>query len=176
MDTFTYQRLSQDRYGTSPNCAIQDQENQQYAKAHGDIVVGSFSDNDISISSYSNKPRPEYDQMLESIRVHPKPCKIQITEMPRLYRRIDELLHLLKLAETTQLQRIETTDGQYYDLSSGAGIHAAVIAVSTAALESRRISDRVKRIRKDMAEKGRPHGGSRAYGYDKTGLVVIEHE
>jgi hypothetical protein len=38
MDTFTYQRLSQDRYGTSPNCAIQDRENRDYAEALGDMV------------------------------------------------------------------------------------------------------------------------------------------
>jgi site-specific DNA recombinase len=179
MDTFTYQRLSQDRYGTSPNCAIQERENREYAEAHGDVIVGSFRDNDISISKEGRRktrPRVGYPRMLSAIEIHQRPCKIQITEMPRLYREIDELLELIESARHTQLMRIETTSGAYYDLSTGDGIRAAIIAVSTAALESRRISDRVKRIRKSDAEQGRPHGGSRAYGYDKTGLVVIQHE
>jgi site-specific DNA recombinase len=179
MDTFTYQRLSQDRYGTSPNCAIQERENRNYAQVNSDTVVGSYSDNDISISKEGRKrtkPRIGYPQMLAAIQAHPRACRILVTEMPRLYRELDELLQLFELAGNTQLQRIETTDGQYYDLSTGAGIHAAIIAVSNAALESRRISDRVKRNRRDMAEQGRPHTGSRAYGYDPTGMVVVDNE
>jgi hypothetical protein len=75
MDTFTYQRLSQDRYGTSPNCAIQERENRNYAEAVGDTVVGSFSDNDISISKEGRKrtkPRTGYPQMLAAIEAHPR--------------------------------------------------------------------------------------------------------
>jgi site-specific DNA recombinase len=137
MDTFTYQRLSQDRYGTSPNCAIQERENREYAEAHGDTVVGSFSDNDKSISKEGRKrtkPRDGYPAMLDAIAAHDRPCKIVITEMPRLYRQLEELIDLFHFAERTQLQRIETTEGLYYDLSTGEGIHAAVMAVSASAL------------------------------------------
>jgi site-specific DNA recombinase len=179
MDTFTYQRLSQDRYGTSPNCAIQERENRRYAEANGNTVVGSFSDNDISISREGRKrtkPRVGYPQMLAAIQAHPQPCRIVATEMPRLFRELKELLQLFELVATSQLQRIETTDGQRYDLTTGAGMHAAIMSVSNGALESRGISDRVKRNRQDMAEQGRPHTGSRAYGYDPTGMTVIENE
>jgi site-specific DNA recombinase len=179
MDTFTYQRLSQDRYGTSPNCAIQERENRKYAEGLGDTVVGSYSDNDISISREGRKhtkPRVGYPQMLTAIEAHPRPCRILVTEMPRLFRELKELLQLFELTAASQLQRIETTDGQRYDLSTGTGMHAAIIAVSNGALESRGISDRVKRNRRDMAQQGRPHTGSRAYGYDPTGMTVVENE
>jgi site-specific DNA recombinase len=179
MDVFTYQRLSQDRYGTSPNCAIQERENREYAEAHGDTVAGSFSDNDKSISKEGRKrtkPRDGYPAMLDAIAAHGQPCKIIITEMPRLYRQLEELIDLFHFAERTQLQRIETTEGLYYDLSTGEGIHAAVMAVSASALESRRLSDRLKRKRRAMAESGRPNGGTRPYGYDAQGMKVVEDE
>jgi site-specific DNA recombinase len=176
MDTFTYQRLSEDRFGRSPNCAIQEKENREFAETQGDTVVASFSDNDISISREGrkrSKPREAYPNMLAVIEAHPQPCKIVITEMPRLYRDPEELIPLFRLAERTQLTKIETTDGIYYELSTGQGIHNAIVAVSAAAFESRRMSDRLRRKRKALAEEGRPNGGSRAYGYE--GAVYDEH-
>jgi hypothetical protein len=147
MDAFTYQRLSLDRYGTSPNCATQEAENREYAEAQGDVVVDSFKDNDISISQEGRKvtkPRQGYPDMLAAIEAHPRPCKIIVTEMSRLYRDPRELIPLFDVAARTQLKKIETTDGMYYDLSTGLGIHNAITAVSSAALESRKISDRLK--------------------------------
>jgi site-specific DNA recombinase len=193
MDTFTYQRLSEDRFGRSPNCAIQERENREFAEAQSDTVVDSFSDNDISISREGrkqSKPREGYPKMLAAIEVHPRPCKIVITEMPRLYRDPEELIPLFRLAEKTQLKKIVTTDGMYYDLSTGQGIHNAIVAVSAAALESRRMSDRLRRKRKALAEEGRPHGGNRAYGYEgavydengvllnrgRVGIAIVEYE
>jgi site-specific DNA recombinase len=193
MDAFTYQRLSLDRYGTSPNCAIQEAENREYAEAQGDVVVDSFKDNDISISQEGRKvtkPRQGYPDMLAAIEAHPRPCKIIVTEMSRLYRDPRELIPLFDVAARTQLKKIETTDGMYYDLSTGQGIHNAITAVSSAALESRKISDRLKRDRREMAKAGRPHGGNRAYGYEgavydaekrllnpgRVGIAVVEHE
>jgi DNA invertase Pin-like site-specific DNA recombinase len=159
MDTFTYQRLSQDRYGTSPNCAIQERENREYAEAHGDTVVGSFSDNDKSISKEGRKrtkPRDGYPAMLDAVASRDKPCKIVVTEMSRLYRQLEELIDLFHFAERTNLQRVETTQGMHYDLTTALGIHNAVTAVSTAAFESRQMSERLKRKRRAMAEDGRP--------------------
>jgi DNA invertase Pin-like site-specific DNA recombinase len=193
MDTFSYQRLSEDRFDRSPNCDIQEREIREYFEAQGDAIVGSFRDNDISISKEgrkSTRPREGYPDMLAAIEAHPRPCKIGITEMPRLYRDPEELISLFRLAEKAQLKRIETTDGMYYDLSTGLGIHNAIVAVSTAALESRRMSERLRRKRKALAEEGRPHGGNRAYGYEgalndekgvllnpgRVGIAVVEHE
>jgi site-specific DNA recombinase len=170
-----YARLSIEREASSDNVETQIEECSAHIEDQGWTVACIFSDADISASRYSKKPRPAYNDLLDAIRASEVEC-IVITEMPRLYRRLEELLELIHLAETTALKRIETTDGNYYDLSTGMGVHNAVAAVNTAALESRRTSDRMKRKRRAEAEKGKPHGGIRPYGYEKGGMVVNEIE
>ncbi len=101
---------------------------------------------------------------------------ILVTEMPRLYRKLEELIDLFHLAETTPLHRIETTNQNGYDLSTGAGIHNAVSAVNNAMLESRQISDRTKRKKKARAEVGAFNGGKRPYGYEPDGVTIRESE
>jgi site-specific DNA recombinase len=56
------------------------------------------------------------------------------------------------------------------------GVHRAVAAVNTAALESRSTSNRIKRKRRAEAKAGKPHGGIRPYGYEKGGMAVNEIE
>lgn len=170
-----YARLSIEREASSDNVETQIEECEAHIEEQGWTVTCIFSDSDISASRYSKKPRPGYGQLLEAVRAGEVEC-IVITEMPRLYRRLEELLELMHLAETTALKRIETTDGNYYDLSSGMGVHNAVAAVNTAVLESRRTSDRMKRKRRAEAKAGKSHGGHRPYGYDKGGMTVNEAE
>src|SRR3954447_11152162 len=157
--------LSKDRSGISPNVVIQQLECEEYAQEHGWEVVGIFADNDISASRYSTKPRHGYQELLHAIRGN-RVDVVLCTEVSRLYRRIDELIELIKLAEHTRLRRIETTDGNGYDLSTGEGIHNAISAVNNAQLESRKISDRSKRKKKAMARSGLFGGGRRPFGYD----------
>jgi DNA invertase Pin-like site-specific DNA recombinase len=175
MQTAIYTRLSLERDANAENCAIQEAECREYAENLGWEVVAVFSDSDISASRYSRKPRPGYNELIEAVEAGEVEA-ILITEMPRLYRRLEELLELMHLAEATNLKRIETTDGLAYDLSTGFGVHNAVAAVNTAMFESRKISDRMKRKRRAEARAGRAHGGSRPYGFEKGGMVVRESE
>jgi site-specific DNA recombinase len=170
-----YARLSIEREASSDNVETQIEECSAHIEDQGWTIACIFSDADISASRYSKKPRPGYNDLLDAIRANEVDC-IVVTEMPRLYRRLEELLELMHLAETTALERIETTDGNYYDLSTGMGVHNAVAAVNTAVLESRRTSDRMKRKRRKEAQDGKPHGGIRPYGYEKGGMVVNEIE
>jgi DNA invertase Pin-like site-specific DNA recombinase len=170
-----YARLSRDRSGLSENVEIQTQEGQEYAAEIGVAAPVVFSDNDISASRYSTKPREGYERLLAAVRAG-RVEVIIVTEMTRLYRRLEELLELIRLAETTPLRAIETTDGSGYNLSTGEGIHNAISAVNNAMLESRKISDRVKRKKKNRAKQGLPDGGSRPYGYEVGGLVIREPE
>jgi DNA invertase Pin-like site-specific DNA recombinase len=177
MRTAIYARLSEDEDGEGENVEIQKAECAEYAaeKAPPWEVVGTFEDNDISASRYSTKPRPGYLALLASIRAGAVEA-VLVTEMPRLYRRLEELLELIQLAETTPLRHIEAVDGGGYDLSTGEGIHNAVSAVNNAALESRKISDRAKRKKKAQARKGAFAGGARPYGYEADGVTVREQE
>ena len=164
MRTAIYARLSKDWTGEGENVEIQKAECAEYAQERGWEVVGIFEDDDISASRYSAKPRPGYLALLASLRAGTVDV-VLVTEMPRLYRRLEELLELIRLAETTPLRRIEAVDGGGYELSTGEGIHNAVSAVNNAVLESRKISDRTKRKKKAQARNGQFAGGARAYGY-----------
>lgn len=175
MRTAIYARLSKDWAGESSNVELQKAEGAEHAESKGWEVVGTFEDNDISASRYSTKPRPGYLALLSSIRAGTIEA-VLVTEMPRLYRRLEELLELIRLAETTPLRHIEAIDGGGYDLSTGEGIHNAISAVNNAALESRKISDRAKRKKKAQARNGAFAGGTRPYGYEPDGVTVREAE
>jgi site-specific DNA recombinase len=160
-----YPRLSKDRSGISENVEVQISECEAYAEEHGWTVIGCFPDNDLSASKYSTKPRPGYQALLAAICADQVDV-VLVTEMERLYRRMEELTHLIKLAESTSLRRIEKTDGNGYDLSTGEGIHNAISAVNNAQLESRKISDRSRRKKGAQARAGYFSGGRRPFGYD----------
>lgn len=175
MRAAVYARLSRDRAGLSEAVEIQEQECRAYAPEVAAEVVAVFVDNDVSASRYSTKPRPGYFGLLDAIRAGDVDTVI-VTEMTRLYRRLEELLVLIKLSETTSLRKIAVTDGGGYNLSTGEGIFNAVSAVNTAMLESRKISDRVKRRKRASAEQGRNSGGGRAYGFEVDGITVVDYE
>ncbi|MCX4976263.1 recombinase family protein [Streptomyces sp. NBC_00620] len=175
LNTAIYARLSEDRSGESENVRIQIAECQDYANDNRWPVVGTYSDNDIGASKFSKKPRPDYERLLMAVKSG-RVNNILITEVPRLYRRLEELLSLIRMAETTALRRIQTTDGICYDLSTEEGVHAAINAVNNAMLEAARISKRVKRKQKKNAQQGKNHGGKRPYGYESDGKTLRECE
>jgi len=111
MDAAIYARLSRKRKspdnpeGLSENVVIQMAEGEAFAEEKGWPVVAVFKDDDRSASKFSKKPRPEYEQLLVAVeagRVEAIIC----TEMPRLYRRLEELLELIRMAPHTRLRVI----------------------------------------------------------------------
>ena len=171
-----YARLSRDNSGISENIDIQIMECRGHAREQGWAVVGVFSDNDISASKFSTKPRPGYNTLITALKNDGIEA-ILVVEMSRLYRRIEELLELIKLAESTSLNHIVATEeGSGYDLSTGIGIHNAVSSVNNAVYESRKMSDRLQRKFRARARSGLAHGGSRPYGYETGGMVIREDE
>ena len=169
-----YARISRDSSGISENVDIQIMECRRYAEDRGWVVVSIFDDNDISASKYSTKPRPGYNTMITALKNDGIEA-VLVVEMSRLYRRIEELLELIKLAEVSSLNYIiPTEEGDGYDLSTGIGIRNAVASVNNAVYESRKMSDRLKRKFRAKAEQGMAHGGSRPYGYQTGGMELYE--
>lgn len=161
---FVYERISEDPDGEEENIEIRLEECRAYCAAQGWVIIAEYPDNDIPASRYSKKPRPKYNEMFQAVAAGA--CEVIVTtEMERLYRRLEELLELIKLAERTPLRRIQCTDGSAYDLSSGPGIHGAINAVNNGMLESRKLSDRMKRKKAAKASNGYWWGGARPFGY-----------
>jgi site-specific DNA recombinase len=167
-----YARLSRDRKKLSENVEIQHWENMAFIEDQGWEYGGPYKDNDISASEFGTKTRDDYWRMIEDIKNWPDRddaevrLVIVVTEMPRLYRQIEELLDLIKMAETTKLNGIWTTDGEGYDLSTPEGYHRAVGAVNNARLETKKASKRQLRKKKVRATAGRYLGGQRRYGFE----------
>jgi DNA invertase Pin-like site-specific DNA recombinase len=171
MHCIIYDRISQDRDGEGANVEIRLNEDRDYvADQQGWSIIAERSDNDIPASRDRKtgrmRPRPGYQDVLRIILEYTGsvPLCVVTTEMERLYRDMQELLDLIKLAEgdppRTMLKRIQCTDGNFYDLSTGQGVHAAIGAVNNAMLEVRKLSDRTKRKKRARAMKG-AWGGSR---------------
>lgn len=100
MNVAIYARLSKDTSGISENVDFQIRECKAYARSMGYKITGIFSDNDVGASEYSRKPRPGYQTLLIVVRANQVDA-ILITETARLYRRLDELLELIRLAART---------------------------------------------------------------------------
>ncbi len=189
MDTAIYARLSMNRTGLSESVEFQTQDCIEYAAGQGWNVVGKFDDDDVSVSRYSKKEREGYETLLAAIRAGDVQA-VLVTEISRLYRRLEDLIDLILLARDSSLRKIWTTNNRGFDLSTDEGIRNAVNAVYEAAEESRRISERVKRAKKNRAREGKFNGGRRPYGYegpvfdqngnitnrDSIGIAVVEEE
>jgi DNA invertase Pin-like site-specific DNA recombinase len=160
-----YDRISDDPDGERENVEIRLAESRAYCEEQGWVVVAEFSDNDVSASKFSRKPRPGYNDVLAAVKAGAGEV-IVTTEMERLYRRLEELLELIKLAEVTPLRQIACTDGSGYNLSTSLGIHGVIDAVNNAMLESAKISDRMKRKKGAKAGSGWWWGGHRPFGYE----------
>lgn len=173
-----YGRLSKNRGGVSNNVAIQHREVDEYTQDEGWKRGAWFEDEDISASRFSDDPRPGYDELIDFIKNYTGTAKlvIVVTEMERLYRRVREVLDLIDLAERTQLTAIHATDGEVYDLSTPNGIDRAIGAVSKGERESRKLSQRQRRKKRDQAEAGKWSGGGRTYGYEPDGVTIRESE
>jgi site-specific DNA recombinase len=99
--------------------------------------------------------------------------------MTRINRRLWHSIDLFKMAETTTLSHIVTTDEVDIDLSTREGIHNAVKLAIEAEKESLRLSVRQKRKHRVLAREGKANGGPRPYGYERTAkgeLAIREPE
>jgi site-specific DNA recombinase len=172
-----YARISREDEGNVDNTDIQVDESQDYIDSQdGWECVGVYVDD--NLSAYSKVRRKDYERLLGDIQAN----KIDIivsTELTRLNRRLWYSVDLFRLAETTSLQRIATTDGGGADLSTREGIQNAVTLAIEAEKESTRISTRQKRKHRVLAKAGKANGGPRPFGHKRTGkgeLTVYEPE
>jgi hypothetical protein len=86
-------RLSRNRQGLSTNTHVQLAECAQYVEDKGWTLGVTHADDDLSASRDSTKPGPGYVVLLADIAAG-RVDVIVVTEMTRLYRRLEELLKL----------------------------------------------------------------------------------
>jgi DNA invertase Pin-like site-specific DNA recombinase len=142
-----------------------------------EVVEPVYCDDGISASKYSTKPRPQYERLLNDIRIG-RIDAIVVYAKDRLYRRPVELESLISLMEEVGITRLVSVDAEL-DVTDTEGRYHARIDAAGAARESDKISDRVRRQRQQVAEGKAPEssaGGSRPFGFEPDRVTIREPE
>ncbi|MFT4230001.1 MAG: recombinase family protein [Microbacterium sp.] len=166
-----YTRISKDKEGRAVGVKRQEALCRELADKLGFNVVAVFSDNDISASRRSRKPRPGYKALLKGAW-DGQYSKVLSYSSSRLTRRPREFEDWIDLFDERRLvvHAVNVSAG-HYDLSTAQGRGDARRRAASDAEESDEISERVKAASDDCARRGDWHGGIAPYGYRRE---VIE--
>ena len=168
-----YARISQDRTGDGLGVRRQIADCEAEAERRGWPVAEVYVDDDIS--AYSGTHRPGYAKLLADITDGVVDA-VLVYHLDRLHRRPRELEEFVEACDTAKLSDVATLQGDV-NLGNGDGLLVARIASAVAANESDAKSRRVRRKLDEVAESGKPHGGSnRPYGFERDKVTVRESE
>jgi len=169
-----YARVSSDREGLEHSVQRQEADCRKLAKREGYEVVDVFVDNDISASTKSRAPRPQYEEMLAGARAKQFSVILAYSNS-RLTRRVREYMDLIDLHNQHGIT-IKTVVSGEHNLATADGRGAALTVAVWDAAEAERTAERVKRAKDDTAKEGGYRGGPRPYGFEKNGMKVRESE
>lgn len=173
MKAIGYARISKDDLLEGRGVARQTEDIAEVCDRQGWELLEVLTDNDVSASRYSTKPRDGYARLVEMIGTGAVDRAI-IYDLDRLLRQPRELEDLIDLAESNGGFEIHSVTGEV-DLRTSSGRFTARVLVSKAAMESDDLSRRLKRAFDQKAAEGAPHG-PRAFGYEDDGLTIRESE
>jgi site-specific DNA recombinase len=169
-----YARISSDQDGTALGVKRQVEDCRRTAEQLGWTVAEEYVDNDVS--AYSGKRRPAYERMLTDIAEGLRDAVI-VYHADRLTRRPLELEQFLEVITTAQVRHVRFASGGDIDIANGDGLLVLRMLAAVAANESAAKSRRVRRKMVEVAEAGRPHGGSnRPFGYQADMTTVNQEE
>ena len=158
-----YLRMSRDAEARGLGIGRQRKDGEALATRLGWPIVREYSDNDLSASKYSHKPRQGYSQMLQDLQEGVINAVV-VYDQDRLVRQPKELEELLEVCDRTRAWHIAAVSGEI-DVRNSDDLFRARILAAVHAKESDNISRRVRRKQQELAERGQPHGGPRRYGY-----------
>jgi DNA invertase Pin-like site-specific DNA recombinase len=158
-----YVRISRDMGGEGEG--VEDQEGvcRKRCDRHGWTVSKVYVENDVSASTNTAKPRPQYDAMLAAIRAGEVRAVVAYSNS-RLTRRPLELEGLIRLHAETGVYIATIVSGDD-DLSTADGRMVARIKASVDAAEAERTSERAKARLAARRDKGQMPTGQLPFGY-----------
>lgn len=169
---FVYCRISQDREGRKLGVERQERTCRELAERLGYEVVHVYVENDISASTRSKKPRPQFaDMMNRAVSVE----AIVAYSSGRLTRRPRENEDLIDLYEQhgTLIHYVNAKDN---DLSTARGRSRARDDARRDAEEAEEIGERVTEDTDRRAREGVFHGGSRGFGWTEGRKALHPYE
>jgi site-specific DNA recombinase len=157
-----YCRLSDDREGQRLGVIRQETDNKGLVARLNGAVHRVFSDNDTSVGPTSNKPRPDYADMLKEARAGQINTVVAYSTS-RLTRRPREVEDLIDLAVEYGI-RFYFVVSPPWDLNTADGRERARQDAARDRGEVERLQERIIRKKRQSAESGEYPGGIRAYG------------
>jgi site-specific DNA recombinase len=170
-----YLRISRDRAGLRRAVQRQEDDCRQVAERLGWSVAGVYIDNDLSASQFATKPRDDYKRLLDDIKAGRLDAVVVWME-DRSHRQVIELAEFVKTCWAAGISRYASVGGEY-DLSDSDLVTLLFFTARWAEAEAEKISIRVKRKLKELADTGQYHGGPKPYGYegpikDENGIII----
>ncbi len=126
-----------------------------------------------TVSAFSRR-RPAYEELLTAVE-QGRFDAVLAWHTDRLHRSPRELERFIDAVEALGTD-VQTVKAGMIDLRTPAGRMVARQLGAVARYESEHKSERIRRKHEQLAAEGRPHGGTRRYGWDKTHRVIIESE
>jgi DNA invertase Pin-like site-specific DNA recombinase len=157
-----YARISSDD-GTALGVTRQVEDCHRLADSLGWDVAEDYIDNDVS--AYSAKQRPAYQRMLADLADGYRDAVI-VYHADRLTRRPIELEQFLETVTAAGVKHVKFVSGGDLDVGNGDGLMVLRMLSAVAANESDAKSRRVRRKMEEVALSGRPHGGTRPFGFE----------
>lgn len=167
-----YARISSDD-GTALGVRRQVEDCRKLAAELGWDVAEEYVDNDIS-ATYG-KRRPAYEAMLADINDGVRDG-VLVYHPDRLTRRPIELERFVEIVTAAKVRQVRFVAGAPVDVGTGDGLLVLRMLAAVAANESASKSRRVRRKMEEVAAEGRPHGGSRPFGYERDKVTVRPDE
>ncbi len=169
-----YCRISDDREGRGEGVDRQEAACKTLIKHKKWRLIDVYTDNDIS-ATQTKKPRPSYLRLMEDLRSG-RIDTVVVWAIDRLYRRPIELEDLLNLIEVQPDITVTAVQGSDLRLETSDGQVMARVMVALAKRETDLLKARIRSKHDDLANLGKPHGGARAFGYNKGQLTINQEE
>jgi site-specific DNA recombinase len=168
-----YARKSADREGRELGIARQVEDARAACAAIPATVADVYADNDISASTRSTKPRPEYERMIADIDAGRLDVIVSYSTS-RLTRRPMEFERLIELAEKgVRIVTVKTGD---LDLNTARGRRRARDDASRDCEYAEELSELARRERQQRRQQGRWNGGPRPFGWERDGMTPRQAE
>ncbi len=172
MSAAIYCRISDDRTGERAGVTRQEADCQALADRKSWPVTDVLVDNDVG--AWSGKARPAYTALLAGIKDGRYDAVI-VWHLDRLTRRPADLETFFDVCDAAGVKDLASCTGDI-DLSTHDGRFMARILGAVARKESDDKSRRCARKHLELAEQGRPVGGTRPFGYEADKVTVRESE
>lgn len=159
-----YVRISSDPFNLLAGVGRQETDCRRLAEVRWPgHEVRVYTDNDVSASRFSKRPRPGFQELTAAI-TRGEVYAVIGWNFDRLFRRPAELETFLDLCDRLKFTRALTAQGDV-DLTTDDGRLHARIMTAVAAKESDDKSRRIRRSLLDRRERGQHHHGKVVYGY-----------